>query len=342
LGPYARDRKRQKTSQPLMLPTKIQEIDFVNRIAPRMWERSELLDKCGLKIGGTVDNRSLKAARRRLSFALRGVGIAAEVIGARLIFTITQDFPITKITVLGNEAVSKSVINALIPRLHPDLAAGQAKSKLLNAISNAYQTRGLAAPRIEDTSYVFEGYEQHIQLRIFEGEATQTSLQSTKTATAPEETDQQATPPPPVRASSWTGNYSLEDRARFIRGHMPQMMIEIDALALMIQERRFNDPESQMGIDLLRSLHSDLGLLIQAIEDDLDPSVLREIARKNEALVEMLRSGAKFYAVAPAMTFGIVYVLSGMFGLAVDSTLVSTAFGAAVALPLVRELRDKK
>jgi hypothetical protein len=209
---------------------------------------------------------------------------------------------------------------------------------LRTAIAGAYRLRGFPEPRIEDRSYIQQGQSDRIQLIISEGEPPN-FRQDGDSGDPPVDTTDLSDA---YRSPSWTGDFTVEDRARILQEQIPTVMAEIDLLASMITEHRYNDPGSERGLDLLRGLHADLGLLIEALEVDLDPSILREIARKNEELIGLLRSGAKFYAVAPAMTFGVVYMLSALFGVAIDTTLVSTVFGSAVAFPLIRKLHDKK
>jgi hypothetical protein len=54
-----------------------------------------------------------------------------------------------------------------------------------------------------------------------------------------------------------------------------------------------------------------------------------------------MQEGAKLVLVAPTMTFGIMHVLAWSTGVAIDSTLVSTVFGAIVGADALKSLSKK-
>jgi hypothetical protein len=112
-------------------------------------------------------------------------------------------------------------------------------------------------------------------------------------------------------------------------------MSEIDNLVQTVEGFRFNDEETQKALELLRSLHSDLGLLIEAVESNQASGILDRIGRKNEKIRGLVASGAKIAVVAPALTIGISHFLSALTGVPLDSTMVSTVFGSMVAMPFV-------
>jgi hypothetical protein len=149
-------------------------------------------------------------------------------------------------------------------------------------------------------------------------------------------------------ASAWTGRPTFQDRVRVVRAFAPVVMSEIDTLVQLVEAERFNDPETDAALNLLRSLHEDLGELIEAVEARKDKPLLVRLARKNAKLVRVIKSGARVGAVAPALTIGISHLLSALTHVPIDSTMVSSVFATMVTLPLVEHqvsnlaLKDRK
>jgi hypothetical protein len=319
---------------------KITSVKFQNTSGfhPPKWDESKMLEACGLNVGNVVSQEELEEAKSAVSRITDLSGLLVDINkDGHVAFTYAGKIPLDKIMIHGNTLVSDEVIATLLPNPRPAYRPSGFLQYLRTAIAGAYQDRGFSKPRIEDRSYIQQGRSDRIQLVIVEDEPSyplRDNLLDSPVADADNL--------PSYQSSFWTGDFSVEDRARILREQVPAVMAEIDLLASMITEHRYNDPDSERGLQLLRGLHADLGLLIEALGNDLDPSVFREIVRKNEELINLLRSGAKFYAVAPAMTFGVVYILSALFGVTVDTTLVSTVFGSAVAFPLITKLRNKE
>lgn len=144
------------------------------------------------------------------------------------------------------------------------------------------------------------------------------------------------------RSTDWTGQYTIQDRIRIVRTAVPAMMSEIDILIDITESRRFNDPETHQALGLLRSLHGDLGALIQAVEDRQDRSLLHQIGRKNQKLLGLVASGAKIGIAAPALTVGISHLLSALTNVPIDSTMISTVFASMVAVPLAEKAMTEK
>src|SRR3546814_13858777 len=57
-----------------------------------------------------------------------------------------------------------------------------------------------------------------------------------------------------------------------------------------------------------------------------------------QKLVHYVHGGAKLMVVAPAMTLGIMHLLSWLSGVPVDSTMVSSVFGTIVAADALKSL----
>jgi len=143
-------------------------------------------------------------------------------------------------------------------------------------------------------------------------------------------------------ASSWTGRRTLREQVTIVRGLAPVALREVDELANLLESRRFNDPITADAIQCLRELHTQLGALIDAVDrGNFTREAVEAIERSREQLVHLIKEGAKLTVVAPAMTYGIMHVLSWLSGVPIDSTLVSTVFGTIVGADALKSLSKK-
>lgn len=143
-------------------------------------------------------------------------------------------------------------------------------------------------------------------------------------------------------ASAWTGRRTLREQVVIVRELAPLALREIDELANLIEIRRFNDPITADAIQCLRELHAQLGELIDVVDrGSLTRDAVETIERNRQKLVHLVKEGAKLALVAPAMTFGIMHLLSWLTGVQVDSTLVSSVFGTVVAADALKSLGKK-
>lgn len=132
-------------------------------------------------------------------------------------------------------------------------------------------------------------------------------------------------------SSSWTGRRTVGEQVAIVRGLAPVALVEIDALASLVASRRFNDPVTADAVQCLRELYQQLGELLAAVDrGSMTREAVEAFESNRERLAHHLRLGAKLTLVAPAMTFGIMHMLSWISGVPVDSTLVSTVFGTVV------------
>jgi hypothetical protein len=79
-------------------------------------------------------------------------------------------------------------------------------------------------------------------------------------------------------ASSWTGRRSIREQVVIVRGVAPVALREIDELATIIENKRFNDPITANAVQCLRELHEQLGELIAAIDRG---SMTREVSKRS-------------------------------------------------------------
>lgn len=143
-------------------------------------------------------------------------------------------------------------------------------------------------------------------------------------------------------ASSWTGRRTLREQVAVVRGLAPLALTEIDELASLIENKRFNDPVTADAIQCLRELHRQLGELIAAIDrGQMTRIAVEEIEANRQKLVHYVSEGAKLTVVAPAMTFGIMHILAWVTGVPVDSTLISTVFGTIVGAEALKGFGKK-
>lgn len=82
--------------------------------------------------------------------------------------------------------------------------------------------------------------------------------------------------------------------------------------------------------------------MLEAVDNG---SVTREAVEAIEAsrqkLTNLIKEGAKLSVVAPTMNFGIMHILTWMTGVPIDSTLVSTVFGAIVGADALKSFSKK-
>jgi hypothetical protein len=143
-------------------------------------------------------------------------------------------------------------------------------------------------------------------------------------------------------ASAWTGRRTLREQVAVVRGLAPIALAEVDALATLIEERRFNDPITADAVATLRELHRQIGELLEAVDrGNLTRDAVEAIERNRQRLVSLTVEGAKLAVVAPAMTFGIMHLLAWLSGVPVDSTLASAVYGTIVGADALKSLGKK-
>lgn len=143
-------------------------------------------------------------------------------------------------------------------------------------------------------------------------------------------------------ASSWTGRRTLREQVAIVRGLAPVALTELDSLADLIENKRFNDPITADAVQCLRELHKQLGELLNAVDrGSLTREAVEAIERNRQRLVHLVQEGAKLTVVAPAMTFGIMHLLAWLSGVSIDSTLASTVFGTIVGADALKSLGKK-
>ncbi len=143
-------------------------------------------------------------------------------------------------------------------------------------------------------------------------------------------------------ASSWTGRRTIREQVAIIRGFGPVALREIDELASLVESKRFNDPMTADAVQCLRELHKQLGELISAIDlGQMTREAIQRIEENRQKIVHYIKEGAKLTVVASTMTFGIMHILAWITGVPIDSTLVSTVFGAIVGADALKSFNKK-
>jgi hypothetical protein len=143
-------------------------------------------------------------------------------------------------------------------------------------------------------------------------------------------------------ASAWTGLRTIREQVAIVRGLAPVALREIDELASIVESKRFNDPITADAVQCLRDLHQQLGELISAIDQGrMTREAVEAIEANRTKLSYYVAEGTKLTLVAPTMTFGIMHVLAWMTGVPIDSTLVSTIFGAIVGADVLKSINKK-
>ena len=132
-------------------------------------------------------------------------------------------------------------------------------------------------------------------------------------------------------ASTWTGRRTMREQVVIVRELAPVALAELDALASLIESKRFNDAMTADAIKCLRQLHEQIGELIGAVDRGrMTRQAVEAIEANRQRLMHYVEEGAKLTMVAPAMTFGVMHILAWVTGVPIDSTLASTVFGAIV------------
>lgn len=132
-------------------------------------------------------------------------------------------------------------------------------------------------------------------------------------------------------ASAWTGRRTLREQVAIVREFGPIALRELDVLADAVEAKRFNDPITADAVKCLRELYAQLGDLLDAVDcGGLTREAVETIERNRMRLVTLTTEGAKLALVAPAMTYGIMHLLSWISGVPVDSTMVATVYGSVV------------
>jgi len=143
-------------------------------------------------------------------------------------------------------------------------------------------------------------------------------------------------------ASSWTGIRTMREQVAIVRGLAPVALGEIDALADLIESKRFNDSITADAIQCLRELHRQLGELIDTVDrGNLTRAAVEAIEANREKLMHLIKEGAKLTMVAPAMTFGIMHLLALLAGVTIDSTMVSAIYGSIVGADALKAISKK-
>lgn len=134
----------------------------------------------------------------------------------------------------------------------------------------------------------------------------------------------------------------MREQITIVREIAPIALREIDTLANIVERERFNDPITADAIDCLRDLHRQLGELLNIIDSGaVSREAVERIERDKERLALLIKEGAKLTVVAPAMTFGIMHLLSWLSGSPIDSTLVSSVFATIVGADALKSLNKK-
>lgn len=146
-----------------------------------------------------------------------------------------------------------------------------------------------------------------------------------------------------VSSSEWTGLHTPAQKARLIKTLAPIALGEIETLIQIIETRRFNDPETAQALDRLKCLHSMLGELIAAGENEQPfDGLLKAIGEHKDAFVDSLIRGAKLTISAPAMTFGVVQILSAILGVSTnDAGLVGTIYASVLGFEMLPKFFKK-
>jgi len=148
--------------------------------------------------------------------------------------------------------------------------------------------------------------------------------------------------PAAISSSAWTGRRSLREQVAVVHGLVPIALRDIEMLADMVDERRFNDQVTADAVACLRELHAQLGELIAAVDrGSLTKALVVAIEANRTRFVALLCNGAKVTTVAPAMTLGVVHILSWLTGIPADSTMVAGVYGSLLAADVLKSIHKR-
>ena len=130
---------------------------------------------------------------------------------------------------------------------------------------------------------------------------------------------------PKVRSAGWTGQFSPADHARFVRSLVPEATSALEQIIASYEVKLDNFPPEPLDAEqlaILRQLHSELGALLQAIDDGRPMAAalarIRKLSRGMWAIGRrsqrlLLRSSPALAASVPA-SFALIKILELMLG----------------------------
>jgi hypothetical protein len=149
--------------------------------------------------------------------------------------------------------------------------------------------------------------------------------------------------PAPQPSSSWTGLLSVKNQVTRVAKLAPVAMKDIERLIDETRLKRFNDQETADALSHLRDLHSALGDLLHAADAGAPlQSAFRLVHKHKAAFIQSLKQGAKVAIAAPALTLGVVHILSTISGVVADSQLIGTVYAAMVGGDALRQMGWKR
>lgn len=138
-------------------------------------------------------------------------------------------------------------------------------------------------------------------------------------------------------ASAWTGRRTVGEQRQIVRDLAPIALQELDALAGLVESKRFNDQITADAVQNLRELHAMLGEILSTVDrGGVTRRAFERLEAKRQELVERLKEGAKVSVVAPSMTFGLMHLLAWMSNVAIDSTMVVGVFATVVGADVLK------
>lgn len=147
-------------------------------------------------------------------------------------------------------------------------------------------------------------------------------------------------------ASEWTGIRTVPEQVEIVRQLGPLAQQELLTLAETIENARLNEPINFDAVQCLRELHGQLGELIAAVDRSRNPEILRKAVEaieinRRKFIQFAEEEGARFVIIAPAMTYGVVNILSWLTGVPVDTNLIGRIYTAIVGVTAAKAFKKK-
>ena len=134
-----------------------------------------------------------------------------------------------------------------------------------------------------------------------------------------------------ISSSRWTGRRSQAEQIAIVEKFAPMAIVGVQELISAVEQKRFNDPETQEALFALKELHSALGDLIHGAErGDIANAIWHRVEENKEKLARAASNGARVMLVAPIVAIGTANVLSYLSGFPITSEMVTALCGSSL------------
>ena len=140
-------------------------------------------------------------------------------------------------------------------------------------------------------------------------------------------------------SSTWTGRRSQQEQVAIVEKFAPMASEGVRELIFAVEQKRFNDPQTQEALAALKELHSALGELIQSAErGQISNEIWNRVEASKERFGKSVSNGARVMFAAPALSIGTAHILSYLSGFPVTCEMVTALCASSLlANALIKE-----